>query len=303
MKTVGQILKEERAKKNLSLEDIERNTKIRKKTLEDLENGNWKSLPSNPFVKGLIKNYGSYLGLNVNSLVAFYRREFDERKSSSKTHPQQLKKPIFRLTPQIVVGLVIAILVVGVSAYLFTQYRSLTAAPLLEIEEPKDNIKVTTSEVNVVGRTWPDAILKINGQDIELSPGGTFSVAVNLNPGANVITISSANRFGKITTKNRTVMVETSTEFGDGEATASAEKANKLEILVKIGPGSANLRVEIDGNRSFEGVLLAGVSRKFEGKKKIKITTSNGGSTRVLTDSKEELLGGEGEKVQKEYTR
>ena len=63
MKRVGQILKEERLRRKLTLDDIEKYTKIRRKVLEALEEGDYSKLPAETFVKGFIKNYGEFLNL------------------------------------------------------------------------------------------------------------------------------------------------------------------------------------------------------------------------------------------------
>jgi hypothetical protein len=167
---------------------------------------------------------------------------------------------------------------------------------LLEVNEPKDNSRLEKSEVSVIGRTWPDAILKINGQDVRLAPGGSFSVAVSLAQGVNTITISAANRFGKIATEKRTVVVD----FLES-TTATKSASQKIELNLQIGPGSANLAVEIDGKKDFEGVLVAGARKKFTAKERIRLVTGNGGSTKVLFQDQEIILGKEGETIERTF--
>ncbi len=298
MKTVGQILKEERAKKNLTLEEIEQATKIRKKILQSLENGDWKSLPSTTFVKGLIKNYGRYLGLDQNELIAFYRREFDEKKEVKKiVQTGKVKTGGFRLTPQLVTTSIIGVAVLLVVGYLFIQYQSFTGPPLLEVTEPKDNTKANSSEVNLVGRTWEDSVLKVNGEEVQFSPGGTFSLPVGLNPGVNVITVTAANRFGKISTVKRTVVVEVvkTTQVTTSEVGVS--------IVIKISPEPTNLLVESDGTKEFEGILLAGSEKTFIAKDRIRVVTKNAGSTNVIYLGNQETLGKSGEEAEKVYQK
>ena len=251
MKTVGQILLEARLAKNLTLDEVEIATKIRKKTLHDLEKGAWKDLPSSTFVKGLIKNYGRFLGLDDRELLAFYRREVDEKSSNKRISVIPAKTKGLRLTPQLVTFGVIALFVLAIVSYLFFQYQSFTGSPLLEISEPKDNIKVTSSEINLVGRTWEDADLKINGQKIQVSPGGAFSLSLALNPGLNTITITAANRFGKISTVKRTVVVDN--ELLDKKAQSS----DAVNLVIRAGPESTNIIVEVDGSKQFDGVLVS----------------------------------------------
>lgn len=298
MKTVGEILNESRHKKNLTLDEVESATKIRKKILLALENSDWTVLPSPTFVKGLIKNYGKFLGLDQNQLIAFYRREFDEKKIPKKILPEnRVKTGRLRLTPQLVTASVIGIIVLIVSGYLFIQYQSFTGPPLLELSEPKNNIKLSVTEVNLVGKTWDDAVLKVNGQDVPVSPGGTFSLAVSLTPGINTITVTAANRFGKISTEKRTVVVELP------EQVQKPVVNTAVTLTIKAGPDSINLLIETDGKKTFEGILVAGSEKVFSASERIKVHTKNGGSTKVVVNGQEEVLGKPGEEIEKVYTR
>jgi len=300
LKTVGEILQEHRNKKGLTLDDVEKATRIRKKILVSLEKSDWTSLPSPTFVKGLIKNYGKFLDLDEKELLAFYRREYDERKDPKKgfSRGKVGNSSWFRLTPQTVTVGVIATAVILIIGYLFIQYQSFTGAPLLEIQEPSNNIKVNKLEVNLVGKTWEDAILKVNGEKVAVSPGGTFSLPVNLNRGLNTVTVTAENRFGKISTQKRTIIVELPEEPATPPPLATA-----FSLTVKIGPESAVLLVEIDGKKDFEGILVAGTERIFSGNERIRINTKNAASTKVVYKGVEEILGNSGEEVEKTYTK
>ena len=296
MKKVGQLLKEARDRKNLSLEEAEKATRIRKKILTFLEDSNWEKLPSPTFIKGLLKNYGEYLDLDTNNLLAFFRREYEEPKVQKNAPPVKVKKPRIRFTPQVITLLAFVAIFLSGGLYLFSQYRSFTAAPLLEVSEPANNVKNETLDINVVGKTYPDATLKINGQTIQLSPGGTFSVAVSLVEGINTIIVTAENRFGQISTDKRTVVVE------DKESTEKDQNQDSgVRLTLNIGPGAANVRIEADGKNIFEGVLVTGSSRNFSADERIKVFTSNAGSTKIIFDGKEEVLGKEGESLEREF--
>lgn len=296
MKTVGEILSQERKRKNISLEEVETSTRIRKKVLESLEKGDWKNLPSATFVKGLIKNYGKYLGLEEKELLAFYRREFDERNQPKKVIvTKSVKGSRWRLTPQLATFGVVAAAVVLIIGYLFFQYQSFTGPPMLNLTEPKDNTKVNSLEVNLVGTTWEDALLKVNGQDVSLSPGGTFSLSVGLNPGINTLTVTAANRFGKISTEKRTIVADVS------DKTQSSDTSQPLSLIIKVAPESVNLTIEVDGQKTFDGVLVAGTEKIIKATQRIKVHTRNGGSTQVIYSGNTETLGKPGEEIEKVY--
>lgn len=308
MRKVGEILQEARLRRGNSLEEVEKAIKIRRAILEALESGEWHRLPPPTFIKGFIRNYGEYLGLNPNELLAFFRREYDEKKNPKVVPASQAPKKGFRLTLPVVLAGFIFLGVAIVSFYLYTQYVSFTGAPLLEVKEPQDNLKTSAREVSVVGRTYSDANLKINGQEVTLAPGGAFSVAVSLVEGVNELVITSSNRFGKISTVKKEVVVSAPeiTTVPTREATPAATLVSDqpLKLVINIGPSSSWIHVETDGNLGFEGVLVQGSTRIFEAKEVIKLITGNAGSTKVsFNNSHEETVGADSQRVEKEFKK
>lgn len=72
-KTVGTILKEAREAKGYSLSYVEKETSIRSRYLEAIENDEYEKAPGEVFVKGIIRNYGNFLGLDGLELVTQYK--------------------------------------------------------------------------------------------------------------------------------------------------------------------------------------------------------------------------------------
>ncbi len=294
MRTAGEILIEGRKSKQLTLEQVEIETRIRKSILEKLEKGNWSSLEPT-YIKGLLKNYATYLGLDEKRVLAFYRREYDEKKQAKSIRQLKKIKPRFRFTPAILTIIIILALVSVVIFYLFYQYRSFTAAPYLDITEPKDNTKTSSLQINVVGRTLNDSILKINGQEVQVSPGGTFSIAVGLKEGVNILTVTSANRFGNINTVSKTVVVEQS-------AKSKKDAENKtINLELTIVERSTFLKIIVDGKITFEGLMLVGSSKTFSAREKIQISSDDGAATFIKFKGNEFSLGKKGEKIEREF--
>ncbi len=70
IKTVGQILKEKRALKELSLQEVSRETHIRLQYLQELENDRPELLPSKAQARGFLRLYAAFLDLDPNELLA-----------------------------------------------------------------------------------------------------------------------------------------------------------------------------------------------------------------------------------------
>ena len=211
MQTVGQILKEARQNKFYSLEEVEKSTKIRKELLEALEEDNWTKLPPPTFVQGFIKNYGRFLGLNEEKLLAVFRREFSDRKNPPRilqawTNPLEKRK--FHLTPAKVLSSVILTMVVAFLIYLWFEYRFLVGAPFLEVSGPSDQTSVSQEVIKVEGKTDPESKVSINNQEVQVDLSGNFSQEIKLKDSANTINITSTSKNGKSTTQTRTVFLK-----------------------------------------------------------------------------------------------
>lgn len=211
MRTVGEILKEERERKFYSLEEIEKATKIRKELLEALEEGKYAKLPPPTFIQGFIKNYGRFLGLNTEKLLAIFRREFSEGKHpprilDSFRDPVELKR--FRLTPARALGTVVLVLIVVFFVYLWFEYRFLVGGPYLEVNQPPNQFNTGVAAIQVNGRTDPEAKLTINNQEIGVDSSGKFSQEITLSEDSNNIVIAATAKSGKVTKIERTVFLK-----------------------------------------------------------------------------------------------
>src|SRR3989344_4071170 len=102
MKTVGSILEQARAAKNITLEEAEKVTKIRAKFLEAMEADDYSQLPSISYAKGFVKNYSEYLGLDSKTVLAFFRRQTTDVSRASllpKKESAAFNKSFIQLTP------------------------------------------------------------------------------------------------------------------------------------------------------------------------------------------------------------
>ena len=70
MSTPGEQLRAAREAKGLTLEDVERATRIRAKYLAALENNDHKVMVSPVQARGFLKNYAEHLGLDSAALLS-----------------------------------------------------------------------------------------------------------------------------------------------------------------------------------------------------------------------------------------
>lgn len=210
MKTVGQLLKEERLKQRKTVEDISLKTKIPEASLEALESDRFEKLPSKTFVKGFIRNYAQELSLDPEKILAVFRRDHDIE-SKLEVGPDTAKKTIeenFIWTPKTTLALLFALVLTFVGGFIFLQIRSYIFSPVLIIKSPKDNTIVKDFSVTIQGNTIADAQLSINSNIVSVDLDGNFSYKLKLLPGENIIKIKALNRWGKQTEVIRRVLVD-----------------------------------------------------------------------------------------------
>lgn len=86
MTELGLALKEEREKRDISLEEIASTTKIVPRYLEALENDRFDIMPGGFFIKGIIRTYARAIGLDPDEVLARYRAAGVFGESESKRH-------------------------------------------------------------------------------------------------------------------------------------------------------------------------------------------------------------------------
>lgn len=235
MKTVGSILKKEREKKGLSHKEIFQTIKIHPRFLEALEKSDWEVFSSHVHAKGFLKNYAEYLGINLDEISAFFRREYDEKKNNKKIKNviRPLSAPRLTITPGVVLAAATAVFVTLFFGYVIYQYRSFAGAPILIIDQPRTDLTVSEPLLNVVGRTDPDAIVSLNGQEISTGEKGTFSAHITLAEGVNTLNFIAENKLGKTNKVTRTIVVRPEEPPVSGassvEATRSAEATESAQ--------------------------------------------------------------------------
>ena len=69
LKILGGDFRKKREEMHLSLKEVENATSIRKAYLEAIENGNVEKFISSVYALGFIKQYGSFLGFDIEKIV------------------------------------------------------------------------------------------------------------------------------------------------------------------------------------------------------------------------------------------
>lgn len=162
MSELGQHLREAREEKGLSLEDLQRSTKIQKRYLLAIEEGRFDTLPGLFYARAFVKTYAEAVGLDPEPLFDQYRNELpnpqkesidlpsrSERSKSPVRQPKKSSKaPAF--LPAVIALAFLVVIALGI--WLVTQSiggeRDAAIAP-----DPEENVDADFSE----GATEPEA--------------------------------------------------------------------------------------------------------------------------------------------------
>ena len=82
---IGNSLREARYRQQLELSDVEQATKIRSRYLQALEEESFDALPAQTYVKGFLRTYADYLGLDGQ----LYVDEYNSRYSVGEDEPRE----------------------------------------------------------------------------------------------------------------------------------------------------------------------------------------------------------------------
>jgi cytoskeletal protein RodZ len=125
MQEIGAALRTERERQGRSLDEVYRTTHITARYLSDLENGAFEDIPGEVYLKGFLRRYAQYLGLDGEGLVRQYtarRAELQEPAVTESPRPRRTEAPKARTRAVRTVGaggagrLVVAVIALALAA-------------------------------------------------------------------------------------------------------------------------------------------------------------------------------------------
>ncbi len=212
MKTAGEIIKKTRLEKNISLEQVAGQTKIRQNILVALEENDFQKIPSIASIKGFLRAYAQFLDLSPEKILAIFRRDFDKKEKkkvvlSGMVEP--LNKRKVNWSPKLTLIVLIGIFFFGLMTYLIYQYLSLVRPPYLKVITPENNLQVKERIIKITGKADPDSLVVINRVTVTLSSSGEFHYGFDLFPGENSIIVTATSKSGRKNSIERTVIYKT----------------------------------------------------------------------------------------------
>ena len=266
---VGELLRKEREKQNLSIADVEKETSISQKYLVALEKGEYESLPGDVYTKGFIRNYSKFLGINGDELLAQFASE------RGLSVPQQNAEPV-------------------------------KAEEKHEVNKTESiGMKVKPG----MGSTKESSKAFSSGDDFKSMNESSFNAKNIIMGLAGVVVVFLASIyviFSEDTTapaeapKQEAVQeVQKKEETKPAPAPLATEVKVKVKLLDKCW-----MQVVVDGKIAYEGTADGGLEMNWTGKDKIVINAGNAGAVDLYWNDKSVgLMGKIGEVVDRTLTK
>lgn len=117
-RSVGQYLRQERERRNISLESISRATRISLSKLEALEKDDFEAFSAQVFVRGFLRSYAAQIGVDAQKVLHLYEAQTDQAlpERIGKTSPPRKEKSA---TQYVLLMLVVFLLAVGIAFTFF----------------------------------------------------------------------------------------------------------------------------------------------------------------------------------------
>lgn len=298
--TLGERMKKLRDERRLSLVEISKSTKIQTKYLEHLEAGAYLKLPADVYVKGFLRSYAIFMGLNETALIKQFEREKGIHKNIKKVvENENSAQPIgfssLVVTPKIIIVSSVLFVVVGGFLYLYAELNNFVSKPRLAIISPADGATVGGTSTHVTGIAEKDALVFINDQPVMVSEKGEFSQDVGLKAGVNMINVKARSKFNKESLQAVTINADFQNQVSDQQSEETIAQINSdddfagqpFSLDLVVSPNPTWMSVEADGNLVYSGVLLPQSVQTFNAKDKISITSGKGNETFVKINGKD----------------
>lgn len=152
MSELGEQLKQSRKEKNISLEEIQAITKIQKRYLEAIENGEFDKLPGSFYTKAFIKSYAEAVGLDYETLMQNYEHELPKTSHPVESLPPRkartsVTSPTQRKFANALPGIVVFLIVIGILALIWMlSINSNEDSVLDEATDSSQNVEVEQNE-------------------------------------------------------------------------------------------------------------------------------------------------------------
>jgi len=283
LRTIGEKLQNKRKTLGLSIDEVANNTKIRKSYILAIENNDFSKFDSHVYAKGFIKNYANFLALDSRTLLAIYRRDYQnvsiKRTVNNDIKNKEVKKPnllLFKkpiLSPRQFGLLMFTFVLIILVIFVITFVNKAFTPPYIKLINPVE-ISGNSSQVLdffdnqliIKGETQASVLIKINDVPIPLKSGYQFeSAPFPITSAKSIFIVTATSQVGVVST----IKIELNKKTITNQKTF-----NGIDSNISILKDNAILNVKADDVVQFDGEVHANDEFPIKGKNKLEIKTS-----------------------------
>ena len=294
MVEIGQLLRQTREAKELSLADVEEQTRIRQRYLSALESGDWDEMPNPVAARGFLRTYADFLGLDAEDLVAQSQDfEVNGTAPASNNAPTSEYTPInldlyegkYRRSQTLrrILGVILALIPVIILGYLLFRY----GAPYVQGRMPKETSTTVATELPPEGQAPAAPVI------------GPTSTPTS-NPTATSLPTATPTLMPQLTVESELptyTPTPPTTDTPTPTITPTATPSESIRLKVAVDK-TAWIRVVTDGEVQMESLADPGFEQEFVAYKQLEFLTGNaGGVNLTLGDQQLPALGDVGQVV------
>jgi len=284
MITAGEVIKNKRESLGKNLTTVSTDTKIQKRYLEYIENNEFDKFDSEIFASGFLKIYSKYLDLDVDKVLALYRRSTKIDTKVPKKGKLNTKKESFKISPKLIAIISLSIFLLSVISYIGYQIYKFQRPPLLTVSQPVNEYISEEEELIVKGVTESMAVVNINEQQVDINEKGEFEETITLKKGVNSISVvawkeSNSNLKTTVTLK----VVYTPKE----ETTTQEESIKEFKLLLSISQSPSWIKLDIDGESKISQVLQPNTQHEYNVLQSFTLVTGRVQNTSLKVNNEE----------------
>ena len=274
MSELGNELKKAREANGLSLDDLQQLTKIQKRYLVGIENGDYGMMPGKFYVRAFIKQYAEAVGLNPEELFEQYSNEVPSVREEAV--PEQLSRVQSKKTmsaPQskvleVLPKVLLVVFILGIAVFAWVFFTKIYS-PNEELNSDKGGTEIKIEE-NATSTKEDEPNDKVSDGEKEDSNNQT----------------DDEKSTDKLNSKQEIVVIESSGK----NSTLELKNAEAFELkLVSTGEPWIEVKDE-NGIVLFSGVLNADQSQEFDLTDKGSVDLNIGRTTETLIYINDELI-------------
>lgn len=248
MSQFGDQLRSARESQGISIAQAALETRILQRYIVALEEGDFQQLPGDVYARGFVRNYANYLGLPSEELIEAYRRERGATDRIVVVPTAKMPRVHTYVLPNFL-GVFFITCAIVVLAYFSLSWLGRIGNPpeVAGLVEPTPMLPTPTALATEAVSSTPVVVPTLAPTSLA-QVGPTSLVAGGIGQGGLSATV---------------------------QPTPTPEAPIMLKVTIKENTIGSWLRIQVDGETKFEGIMAGGTTQDFQAKRRVFIRSGN----------------------------